>query len=72
MNFLEKKINKNNYKSFGFVNFRSFKRYKKDLRLHPHCFNKDFQPSKTSLYSDLGMALHGGKSKRCRTIHLKG
>jgi len=65
-------ISKNNYKNFGFTSRKAFRRYKKDLRLHSHCFDKDFQPSKTSLYSDLGMALHGGKSKRCRTIHLKG
>jgi hypothetical protein len=42
------------------------------LRLHPHCFDKNFRPSKTSLYSDLGMALHGGKSKKTRVLHLKG
>jgi hypothetical protein len=40
--------------------------------LHPHCFDKNFLPSKSSIYSDLKMSLHGGKSKKCRVLHLKG
>ena len=66
------KINKNNYKLFGFTSRKGFRRFKKDVRLHAHVFNKSFRPSKTSLYSDLGMSLHGGKSKKCRTLHLRG
>ena len=65
-------INKNNYKLFGFTSRKGFRRFKKDMRLHSHVFNKSFKPSKSSIYSDLKMSLHGGKSKKCRVLHLKG
>ena len=61
-------ITKNNYKQHGIKNWRAFRNHKKTLKANPVIFSKYYQPSKSSIYNDIGMSLKGGQSKKCRYI----
>jgi len=62
-------ITKSNYKLFfKDWNRKQFRKYKKRLKLdiasNPLILSKYYKPVKSSIYNELNMSIHGGKSNR--------
>jgi len=62
-------ITKSNYKLFfKDWNRKQFRKYKKRLKLdlenNPLILSKYYKPVKSSIYNDLSISIHGGKSNR--------
>ena len=62
-------ITKSNYKLyFKDWNRKEFRNYKKRLKLdlenNPLILSKYYRPVKSSIYNELNMSIHGGKSNR--------
>ena len=62
-------ITKSNYKLFfKDWNRKQFRKYKKRLKLdlasNPLILSKYYRPVKSSIYNDLSISIHGGKSNR--------
>ena len=62
-------ITKSNYKLyFKDWNRKEFRKYKKRLKLdlenNPLILSKYYRPVKSSIYNELNMSIHGGKSNR--------
>jgi len=62
-------ITKSNYKLFfkdwNRTEFRKYKkRLKLDLENNPLILSKYYKPVKSSIYNDLSISIHGGKSNR--------
>jgi len=62
-------ITKSNYKIyFKHWNYKEFRKYKKrlkhDLENNPLMLSKYYKPVKSSIYNDLSISIHGGKSNR--------
>ena len=62
-------ITKSNYKLyFKDWNRKEFRKYKKRLKLdlenNPLILSKYYKPVKSSIYNELNMSIHGGKSNR--------
>ena len=66
-------ITKHNYKAFGILSNRDFRKYKlraiRDLQNNSLIFNKFYNPVKSSLWNTLNISIQGGKSKNARYNH---
>ena len=61
-------INKHNYKAYGLQNRKEFRKFKsrlfKDLKNNPLMLSRYYKPVKSSIYNELSISIHGGKSNR--------